>query len=62
MPDVEQFPEHIAYSSLSKSEMVVPIFHQTKVGAILDVDSINLSEFNEIDKQYLEEIVRLIVW
>ena len=62
VPDVEKFPGHIACSSLSKSEIVVPIFHQNKVVAILDVDSINLDEFDEIDKQYLEQIVSLIIW
>jgi GAF domain-containing protein len=62
VPDVEQFPGHIACSSLSRSEIVVPIFHQNKVIAILDVDSIHLDAFNEIDKRYLEEIVGLINW
>lgn len=62
VPDVEKFPGHIACSSLSKSEIVIPIFHQNNVVAILDVDSINLNEFNDIDKQYLEKIVQLIVW
>ncbi len=62
VPDVEKFPGHIACSSLSRSEIVVPIFHQNEVVAILDVDSINLNEFDEIDKQYLEEIVGLINW
>jgi L-methionine (R)-S-oxide reductase len=62
VPDVEKFAGHIACSSLSKSEIVVPIFHQNKVVAILDVDSINLDEFDATDKQYLEEIVGLIVW
>ncbi len=62
VPDVEKFPGHIACSSLSKSEIVVPIFHQNKVIAILDVDSIYLDEFDETDKKYLEEIVGLIVW
>ncbi len=62
VPDVEKFPGHIACSSLSKSEIVVPIFHQNIVIAILDVDSINFNEFDETDKQYLEEIVSLIVW
>ena len=62
VPDVEQFPGHIACSSLSKSEIVVPILHQYKVVAILDVDSVNLNEFDETDKQYLEEIVELIIW
>ncbi len=62
VPDVEKFPGHIACSSLSKSEIVVPILNQNKVVAILDVDSINLDEFDEIDKQYLEQIVELIIW
>ncbi len=62
VPDVEKFAGHIACSSLSKSEIVVPIFHNNNVVAILDVDSINLNEFDEIDKQYLEEIVGVIVW
>ena len=62
VPDVEKFPGHIACSSLSKSEIVVPIFHQNTVLAILDVDSTNLNEFDKTDKQYLEEIVSLIVW
>lgn len=60
--DVEQFPGHIACSSLSKSEIVVPIFNQNNVVAILDVDSINLDEFDETDKKYLEEIIALIFW
>jgi GAF domain-containing protein len=62
VPDVEQFPGHIACSSLSRSEIVVPIFHQNRVIAILDVDSVHLDAFNEIDKRYLEEIVGLIIW
>jgi L-methionine (R)-S-oxide reductase len=62
VPDVDKFPGHIACSSLSKSEIVVPIFHQNEVVAILDVDSVNLNEFDEIDKQYLEQLVQWIVW
>jgi GAF domain-containing protein len=62
VPDVEQFPGHIACSSLSKSEIVIPIFYQNNVVAILDVDSINLNEFDATDKQYLEQIVGLIAW
>jgi GAF domain-containing protein len=62
VPDVEKFPGHIACSSLSKSEIVVPIFHQNKVIAILDVDSVHLDEFDKTDQQYLEQIVELIVW
>ena len=60
--DVEKFAGHIACSSLSKSEIVLPIFHQSKVVAILDVDSINLNEFDETDKQFLEQIVQLIIF
>jgi GAF domain-containing protein len=62
VPDVEKFPGHIACSSLSKSEIVVPIFHQNKVVAILDADSVNLNEFDKIDEKYLKEIVELIVF
>lgn len=62
VPDVEKFAGHIACSSLSKSEIVVPIFYQEKVIAILDVDSINLNEFDETDKKFLEEIIQLIIW
>ncbi len=60
VPDVEKFPGHIACSSLSKSEIVIPVFGNNEVVAILDVDSINLNEFDETDKKYLEEIVRLV--
>lgn len=58
--DVEKFPGHIACSSLSKSEIVVPVFNNNTVVAILDVDSVNLNEFDETDKKYLEEIVALV--
>ena len=60
--DVEKFPGHIACSSSSRSEIVVPLFHKEIVVAIFDVDSKNLSEFDEMDKKYLEEIVSLISW
>jgi len=62
VPDVEQFPGHIACSSLSKSEIVVPVIRNGEVVAVLDVDSVALSEFDETDKQYLEEVVGLIQW
>lgn len=62
VPDVEKFPGHIACSSLSKSEIVVPVIINEKVVAVLDVDSINLNEFDEADKHYLEAIVNLINW
>jgi GAF domain-containing protein len=60
VPDVEQFPGHIACSSLSKSEIVVPLFHNTEVIGVLDVDSDKLDQFDETDKHYLEQIVTLI--
>ena len=60
VPDVEQFPGHIACSSLSKSEIVVPIFREDKVVGVLDVDSIALNEFDETDKVYLEKITAMI--
>jgi GAF domain-containing protein len=57
VPDVEQFPGHIACSSLSRSEIVVPVFSQAgEVVAVLDIDSKELSTFDETDRQYLEVI------
>ena len=55
--DVEKFPGHIACSSLSRSEIVVPLIKDGKVWAVLDVDSESLNQFDEIDKKFLEEIV-----
>jgi GAF domain-containing protein len=60
VPDVEQFPGHIACSSLSRSEIVVPVIKDDKVVAVLDVDSNELSAFDNDDAKYLEEIVRLL--
>lgn len=60
VPDVEKFPGHIACSSLSKSEIVVPVIRNNEVVAVLDVDSNEYDQFDDIDKQYLEEIVRLV--
>ena len=60
VPDVDAFPGHIACSSLSRSEIVVPVFKDDKVVAVLDVDSELLDQFNETDAQYLEQIVKLI--
>lgn len=57
VPDVEQFPGHIACSSLSRSEIVVPIVRNGEVIGVLDVDSDLLDQFDETDQQYLEEIV-----
>lgn len=60
VPDVELFPGHIACSSESRSEIVVPVHRGAEVVAVLDIDSENLSTFNEIDAEYLEKIVLLI--
>jgi len=60
VPDVEKFPGHIACSSLSKSEIVVPVVKDDEVVAVLDADSEAYDSFDDIDKKYLEEIVRLI--
>ena len=61
VPDVEQFPGHIACSSDSKSEIVVPILKQGKVVGMLDIDSDTLDSFDTIDARYLEEICTYIV-
>ena len=60
VPDVEEFPGHIACSSLSRSEIVVPIFDDNDVKAVLDIDSKELSTFDETDRLWLEKIVRLL--
>lgn len=57
VPDVEKFPGHIACSSLSKSEIVVPIIRNNVVLGVLDVDSDTLDSFDETDRQFLEEII-----
>jgi len=60
VPDVEKFPGHIACSSLSKSEIVVPVIRNGNVIAVLDVDSEELDQFDTIDQYFLEQIVELI--
>ena len=60
VPDVEEFPGHIACSSLSRSEIVVPIFSNGSVYAVLDIDSKELATFDDIDKEWLEKIVELL--
>jgi GAF domain-containing protein len=62
VPDVEKFPGHIACSSLSKSEIVVPIFKDNEVIAVLDVDSNTYDTYDETDQRYLEEIVKLVAF
>jgi len=60
VPDVEAFPGHIACSSASRSEIVVPVIRNGQVIGVLDVDSEHLDHFDETDRRYLEQIVALI--
>jgi GAF domain-containing protein len=60
VPDVEKFPGHIACSSLSKSEIVVPVFHKGEVAGVLDADSADCNHFDETDRKYLEIITGLL--
>jgi GAF domain-containing protein len=60
VPDVEAFPGHIACSSLSRSEIVVPIIRDGEVLGVLDVDSVELGAFDEEDQRWLEEVVGAI--
>lgn len=61
VPDVQQFPGHIACSSLSRSEIVVPLFTEIgEVSAVLDIDSKELNTFDDTDRQYLENICKII--
>lgn len=62
VPDVEKFPGHIACSSASRSEIVVPVIRNNEVVGVLDADSDTLNAFDTTDQQYLEEITRLINW
>lgn len=60
VPDVDQFPGHIACSSLSRSEIVVPILAGGQVKGVLDIDSDQLNSFDETDRRYLEEVTAVI--
>lgn len=60
VPDVEKFEGHIACSSLSKSEIVVPLYSDGEVSGVLDIDSDRLSDFDELDRQYLEKIINIL--
>lgn len=62
VPDVEKFPGHIACSSASRSEIVVPVFGEdgSKITAVLDIDSAELATFDEVDKEWLEKIVKVL--
>jgi GAF domain-containing protein len=60
VPDVENFPGHIACSSLSRSEIVVPVLKKNEVVAVLDADSTALDAYDETDQRFLEAIVALL--
>ena len=60
VPDVELFPGHIACSSLSRSEIVVPVWQGEKIVAVLDIDSEKLATFDEVDREWLERIVEIL--
>jgi len=62
VPDVEKFPGHIACSSLSRSEIVIPVIRNGEVLGVLDVDSVELNQFDETDKFFLQKIVELILF
>lgn len=60
VPDVEKFPGHIACSALSRSEIVVPVWHQGSIIAVLDIDSKELGTFDDTDRKYLERMAGLV--
>lgn len=60
VPDVEQFPGHIACSSASRSEIVVPLIRQGEIIAVLDIDSAELATFDDTDRHYLEQVAELL--
>ena len=60
VPDVEAFPGHIACSSESRSEIVVPVWKEDNIVAVLDIDSRELANFDEIDRQFLEKMVAYV--
>lgn len=62
VPDVELFPGHIACSSLSRSEIVVPIRKGDNIVAVLDIDSEHLATFDDVDREWLERMVLLLKW
>lgn len=61
VPNVDEFPGHIACSSLSKSEIVVPVFKDGKIMSVLDIDSEKTANFDETDKVFLEKLVDFLV-
>ena len=62
VPDVDQFPGHIACSSASRSEIVIPLMNNGEVLGVLDIDSDKLNDFSEVDEQYLKQILEGLKW
>ena len=62
VPDVEKFPGHIACSSSSKSEIVIPILKANEIIGVLDVDSAEYNSFDDTDAKYLQQIIKMINW
>ena len=60
VPDVEEFPGHIACSSLSRSEIVVPLLCGGEVTAVLDIDSTDIGTFDDVDARWLERIAAIL--
>ena len=60
VPDVDEFPGHIACAAASRSEIVLPLYHQGNIVGVLDVDSVELANFDEIDAKYLQQILGLL--
>jgi len=60
VPDVDKFPGHIACSSASRSEIVLPLFYDNNVVGVLDIDSENPAQFDEVDARCLEQVIKLV--
>ncbi|HEY5691246.1 MAG TPA: GAF domain-containing protein [Cyclobacteriaceae bacterium] len=60
VPNVDEFPGHIACNSASKSEIVLPALRKNEVVLVLDIDSEKLNDFDETDERYLEQLMRII--
>jgi L-methionine (R)-S-oxide reductase len=60
VPDVDEFPGHIACATASRSEIVLPLYNSTEIIGVLDVDSEHLSYFDEVDAKYLEQVLKLL--
>lgn len=60
VPDVEQFPGHIACSAASRSEIVVPVVRDGEITAVLDIDSVHLDTFDQMDAEFLNKMVEML--